>query len=676
MAFQLRSSLNTMKRSSDSHLISSKRHLSHWELAKKFLIRFYISLFLTVPILIFSPSVQNWLQLQMLSFNGSIWVLLALGAIVFGYCGWPFLKGGFLELRSFNPGTMTLLAFAIMAAFFYSCAVVIGFSGNLLFWELALLIDIMLLGRIIEMHSIATISKSMHLIHKSIPGTVHKINQNEIIDFPLSGIVINDQILVNTGERIPADGLVIKGESVVSEVMLTGDSNPVYKRSGFKVMAGSINLKASFTFKVESTLPDSYLSQITELVENAPLSSSQSQHFADKAAKILTLFTIISAAASFIVWKLVFNQDFAFSLERMVTVMAIACPHAPGLAIPLVLAVSASISATSGILIKNRKAFEAARKIKSVIFEKTGTLTEGRFGVADIEVFHRGVNRDELIKYAASVEIRSHHPVAKGIVQFSGDTFEATEFSDITGKGASALVEGRDVKVVSQSYLNEHNIRINGHYLNYINRLREGGRTVVYVLINDELYGAITLSDIIRAESRTAVKTLKRMGIKTVMLTGDNRSVAKYVAQELQLDGYYAEIPPQEKAFRIKELQNQGIITAMTGDSVHDASALAQADIGFAIGTGTDIALKSADIVLVHNNPLDVVKAIHISKITHKKMNQNLFWAVFYNLIALPVAAGAFAPWGILLNPASAAILMSVSTFFIALNSRHLHIQQ
>lgn len=633
-------------------------------------IRFWLSLILTIAMALLSSQIQNWLNLHELAFAGDKWVLLGLGTIVYVFGGWPFFDGCIKEIGSSNICAMTLTAIAISIAYFYSVAAVTIYQSDPVFWELGIIVTLMLVGQIVEIKSITASSKPMHKMHNSLPNVVHLLNKrNEIIEVPLQSLKCKDKIVVKPGELIPADGIVLQGETTVNESMLTGAGSLVFKKKGSQVIAGAINISGTITIEAAAIGVYSYLSQVTRLVEDTPVIRSPSQKCAERAANILTIITISAVLFIFLIWKIVLKQDLTFSLERTMAVLIMVSPNTLGLVIPLVLAVSTSISASKGILIKSRRAFEAAHKIRSVIFYKTGTLTEGRYGVTDIEVFHPGVNRDELIKYAASVEIRSQHPLARAIVQFSEETFESTRFSYINGQGVSALVEGRDVKVVTPSYLQENKIRLDSYHST---RLREGGKTVVYVLINDELYGAITLTDTIRMESRAAIRSLKKMGIKTVMLTGDNRRVAKHIARELHLDHYFAEVPQHEKVHRIKEIQKQGFLTAVTGDSISDATTLAQADIGFAIGAGTDIKTKTADIVLVHNNPQDVVKAIEMSIKSRKKINQNLLWALIYNIIAFPLAAGVFHSWGVVLNPALATAIMVINSFLIFHNSRSL----
>jgi len=649
---------------------TTEKFYYHANRIREYQIRFCLSLIITLALVLLSSQIQDRFTLNELAFAGDKWVLLGLGTIVYVFGGWPFFNGCFKEIAISNIGAMTLAAIAISIAFFYSVAAIITCQSDPVLFEMGIIVTLMLAGQIVEINNITASSKSMHKMHKSLPDSVHLLNKrNEILEVPLQSIKCKDKIVVKPGEQIPADGMVLQGESIVNESVLTGARNLVFKTKGSQVITGTTNISGTITIEAQATGVYSYLSQITRLVENTPFIRSPSQKCAEKAANILTIITISAVFSIFFIWKVVLKQDLVFSLERIIAVLIMVNPNILGLIIPLVMTASTSISASRGILIKSRHAFEAAHKIRSVIFYKTGTLTEGKYGVTDIEVFHPGVNRDELIKYAASVEIRSQHPLAKAIVQFSEETFEATKFSYINGKGVSALVEGRDVKVVTPSYLQENNIHLDSFHSH---RLREGGKTVVYVLINDELYGAIFLTDTIRMESRAAIRSLKKMGIKTVMLTGDNRRVAKHIASELHLDQYFAEVPQHEKVYRVKEIQKQGFVTAVTGDSISDATTLAQADIGFAIGAGTDIKTKTADILLVHNNPQDVVKTIEMSIKCRNKINKNLLWAFIYNILAFPLAAGVFHSWGLVINPALATAIMVFISFLILHNSRSL----
>ncbi|MCH8035135.1 MAG: copper-translocating P-type ATPase [Bacteroidetes bacterium] len=631
--------------------------------------RFWISLALTIPILLLSPMIQKFLGLDdSLSFAGSQFVLFALSTVVYFYGGYPFLKGLFDELKKLQPGMMTLIAIAISVAYFYSSAVVFGLGGKSFFWELVTLIDIMLLGHWIEMKSVMGASKALEELAKLMPSDAHKIMEDgNIVDVPLEELKTNDRILVKPGEKIPADGVVVEGQSSVNEAMLTGESKPVMKNAGEKVMGGAVNGEGSLEVIVEKTGKDSFLSQVIELVKEAQDSKSKTQDLANRAAFWLTIIAILGGTFTLIYWLAIGNKDFAFALERMVTVMVITCPHALGLAVPLVVAVSTAISASNGLLIRNRTAFESARNIDAIIFDKTGTLTKGEFGITDIISFDNSISDEEIVKNAASVEKHSEHPIAQGIVKSSDDSYDVKDFRAIPGKGAVGTVNNQTVAVVSPGYLRNENINVAD---TQIEVLHEQGKTVVFLLIDNKLKGAIALADIIREESKEAIAKFKELGIKTIMLTGDNEKVAKWVSDELNLDEYVAEVLPRQKSEKVKEIQSKGYVVAMTGDGVNDAPALAQADVGIAIGAGTDVAVETADIVLVRSNPLDVLAIIKLAKATYKKMVQNLIWATGYNAVAIPLAAGVLYYMGIVLSPATGAALMSLSTVIVAINAR------
>ncbi|MGB7291725.1 MAG: heavy metal translocating P-type ATPase [Thermodesulfobacteriota bacterium] len=637
--------------------------------------RFWISLVITIPILILSPMIQGFLGLgDSIRFKGDLFVLFGFSSIVFFYGGYPFLTGLIDELKSANPGMMTLIALAIMVAYFYSSAVVFGLSGKIFFWELATLIDVMLLGHWIEMKSVMGASRALDELAELMPSTAHKVMEDgSIKDVDVRELNVGDRIIIKPGEKIPADAEIMEGETTVDESMLTGESTPVSKKIGTHVIGGAINGEGSITVEVKKTGKDSYLSQMTELVREAQESKSKTQDLANRAALWLTIIAIFAGAATLFIWLAIAQRDFAFSLERTVTVMVITCPHALGLAIPLVVAVSTALSARNGLLIRNRAAFERARNIQAIIFDKTGTLTEGKFGVTDTIVFEEGFEQGELLKYAASVEARSEHPLAKGITSSSKETFPVKDFKAITGKGAEGNINGKDVKIVSPGYLREQNISVED---DRVKKLSSQGKTVVFVLIDGKLMGALALADIIRPESKNAIKKLKEMGIQCMMLTGDNNQVAKWVSEEIGLDEYFAEVLPHEKSKKVKEVQSRGLIVAMTGDGVNDAPALAQADVGIAIGAGTDVAVETADIILVRSNPLDVVSILDLSRATYKKMVQNLAWATGYNVVAIPLAAGVLYPLRILLSPALGAVLMSLSTVIVAINAKFLRIER
>jgi P-type Cu2+ transporter len=645
---------------------------NHASMIADFRRRFWISLVLTLPILVLSPVIQKFVGLEgTLSFGGDHYIMWAFSSVVFFYGGFPFLKGIFDELKKLKPGMMTLIAVAISTAYFYSSAVTFGLKGEGFFWELATLIDIMLLGHWIEMKSIMGASRALEALAKLMPSTAHKLMGNgSIQDVPIAQLVVGDKILIRPGEKVPADGEVLEGVSSVDESMLTGESKPVSKQAGAKLIGGAVNGEGSLTVEIKKTGKDSYLSQVIDLVRQAQESKSKTQDLANRAAVILTFVAIIGGALTLGAWLIFSGQSFAFALERTVTVMVIACPHALGLAVPLVVAVSTAIAATNGLLIRDRAAFERARSIDAIIFDKTGTLTQGKFGVTDVLTFD-SISKDEALAFAAAVEAHSEHPIAKGVVSSSKINKSVSEFKAIPGKGAQGKVDGKLVSVVSPGFLKENSISIPSKQ-NEIDALSTQGKTVVYLLIDNKLTAALALADIIRPESKIAIAKLQALGVKCMMLTGDNHLVAKWVAQEIGLDEYFAEVLPHQKAEKIKEVQKRGLIVAMTGDGVNDAPALAQSDVGIAVGAGADVAIETADIILVRSNPLDVAAIIGLAKATYKKMIQNLWWATGYNAFAIPLAAGVLYSYGILLSPALGAVFMSVSTVIVAFNAKSL----
>lgn len=652
-------------------------HTSHRAMVQDFKKRFWISILLTIPVLFLSPIIRQFLQLEeVFVFKGDMYVLFILSTCIFFYGGWPFLKGLVDELSNRKPGMMTLIAVAITVAYVYSSLVVFGLSGMMFFWELATLIDIMLLGHWIEMKSVMGAGEALEKLSKLMPANAHKImSDGNIKDVPLSELAIGDCVIIKPGEKIPADGDVIEGETSVNESMLTGESKPVTKKAGSTVIGGSINGEGSITIKVKKTGKDSFLSQVIDLVKIAQESKSKTQDIANRAASWLTLIALVGGALTLFIWVGLTNQTFAFALERTVTVMVITCPHALGLAVPLVVAVSTAIAASHGLLIRNRIAFETARNINAIIFDKTGTLTEGKFGITDILLFDDSLSREELIDFSSAVEAHSEHPIAKGIVSSRRNSFPVENFKAIPGKGAEGIVNNKIVKVVSPGYLREKNIKLNELNTEQVTTLNIQGKTVIFVMIDEILKGAIALADIIRPESKEAITRLKAMGVRCIMLTGDNKKVAEWVSKEIGLDEYFAEVLPQEKVAKIKEVQERGLIVAMTGDGVNDAPALAQSDVGIAIGAGTDVAIETADIILVKSNPLDVVSVIALSRATTNKMIQNLLWATGYNTVAIPLAAGVLFNYGILLTPAFGAVLMSLSTIIVAINAKLLRVK-
>ncbi len=645
--------------------------MSHEMMLKDFRKRFIISIIVTVPILLFSPTIQNWIGYE-IGFIGRNYLILALSTFIYFYGGWPFLKGTYSELKDRTPGMMTLISVAISVAYFYSGAMVLGPGSNFFFWELATLIDVMLAGHWIEMRSVMSASSSLEELAKLMPSEAHLIEEDgETRDVEIKQLSVGDHITVKPGEKIPADGDVVEGSSYVDESMLTGESEPISKSSGDEVIGGSVNGDGSLEVEIKSAGEDSYLSEVINLVEEAQGSKSKSQRMADRAAFYLTIIALTAGTLTFLAWFLFTGEGLSFAIERMATVMVITCPHALGLAIPLVTAISTTLSAKNGLLIQNRTAFENSGNVTTVVFDKTGTLTKGVFEVSSIRSVQE-YDEEEVLTLSASLEQKSEHPVGKGIIDKAEEEdieiLSVSDFHAIEGKGIEGEVKGENVKVVGPNYLVEENIEVP--------EMLETAEsaTVVYLLVEGELVGSLSLSDSIREDSFEAIEKLQEEGISCWMLTGDNEKTAKAVSEKLNLDGYFAEVLPHEKQEKIKELQEEGEVVAMTGDGVNDAPALAQADVGIAIGSGTDVAAETADIILVDSNPSDVKKLLLFGKATHKKMVQNLFWATGYNAFAIPLAAGVLAGYGIILPPAIGALLMSMSTVIVAINAKLLSI--
>ncbi len=652
-------------------LASKNGHASHSSGIADFKKRFYIVLVLTIPIMLLSEMIQHWLNIH-INFPGSVYVLLILSSVVFFYGGWPFLKGLVDEIKVKNPGMMTLIGFAITVAYIYSVATVFGLKGMDFFWELATLILIMLLGHWIEMKSVAGASRELELLVQLMPDDAHLVQGEQITEVKTATLKEGDVILIKPGEKVAADGIIADGESYLNESMLTGESKPVQKTKGDKVIAGAINGNGAIKIKVSHGAQDSYLSQVVKLVQDAQKAKSKTQLLADKAAKWLTAIAIIAGVVTFLYWYLA-GQPLAFAIERMVTVIVICCPHALGLAVPLVVAKSTALAAKHGLLIKNRTAFENARKITTIVFDKTGTLTIGKFEVSKIIALIPGLSPDDLLKNAAALEQNSEHPIATGILQKAKELSivipSVQNFNAMTGKGVEAVVDGIQIKVVSPGYLKEKSLLFPEKFS------ADATETVVFVLLNDKLAGYITLSDAIRPESAEAIATLKKENIKSILLTGDNKQVAASVAEKLGMTSFFAEVLPHQKLEKIKELQEKGEYVAMTGDGVNDAPALAQANVGIAVGSGSDIAAETAGIILVNSNPKDIVSLIQFGKATYRKMIQNLIWATGYNVVALPLAAGVLYNQGILLTPAAGAALMSISTLVVAINASLLKVK-
>jgi Cu2+-exporting ATPase len=652
-------------------LMDMTGHNHHKMMIADFKKRFYVVLILAIPIMLLSTMIQHFMGVEW-GFKNSPYILFALSTVVFIYGGWPFLKGLNSELKEKNPGMMTLIGFAISVAYIYSTATVFGLKGMDFYWELATLILIMLLGHWIEMKSIAGASKDLELLVQLMPADAHMVMGDKAKDVKTDTLKEKDIILVKPGEKVAADGIISEGESYLNESMLTGESKPVKKIKGDKVIAGAFNGNGSIKVTVSHAAKDSYLSQVIKLVDDAQKAKSKTQLLADKAAKWLTLIALVSGISTFLYWYFT-GQPLDFAMARMVTVIVICCPHALGLAVPLVVAKSTSLAAKKGLLIKNRTSFENARKITTIVFDKTGTLTIGKFGVSKIVSLKNDITENEIIRLASALEQKSEHPIATGILQKAKDLSitipTAENFNSITGKGVGATAEGKKILVVSPGYLIENKIVVPDEFIT------NDAETVVFVIINNELAGYIALSDKIRPESADAIRTLKENNIKSILLTGDNNKVAKAVSETLHMDNFIAEVLPDQKLEKIKELQSKGEFVAMTGDGINDAPALAQADIGIAVGSGSDIAAETAGIVLVNSNPKDIVSLILFGKATHRKMIQNLIWATGYNVVALPLAAGVLYHWGILLSPAAGAALMAVSTIVVAINASMLKVK-
>ena len=629
--------------------------------------RFLVSSIVSIPILVLSHMIQTWLGFELV-FPGDKYVLFTLSTFVFIYGGFPFLKGLYDEIADNAIGMMTLIGVAITVAWAYSVAVTFGLTGMDFYWEMATLIDIMLIGHYFEMKSVTGASRALEMLVKMMPSTAHLIRNGTAVDIEVGQLKKDDRVMVKPGEKVPVDGIVIEGTSHLDESMLTGESKPVKKEKNDNVIGGSVNSTESLTIQVLSAGKDSYLQKVVTLVEEAQKIKSKTQHFADRAARVLTFVALGGGFLTLSVW-LYLGYPFVFALERMVTVMVISCPHALGLAVPLVVAISTSIAAQKGLLIRNRTAFENARLITTIIFDKTGTLTKGTHELVEVGIIDNKYEQNELLRLASGIEQHSEHYIATGLmrkVKEIGITIPVSEsFTYLPGKGLEGTVEGKDIKVVGPNYLNEQHINIQG-------AIDDTARTVVYILVDKQPAGFFAFSDQIRDESFEAIRILKEQGIKNLLLTGDNERVAKKVSDELRMDGYIANVLPHQKLDKVAELQKQGEFVAMTGDGVNDAPALAKADVGIAVGSGTDVAAETADIILVNSNPSDIAHLILFGRATYRKMIQNLWWAAGYNIVAIPLAAGVLYNWEIMLSPAIGAVLMSLSTIVVAINAKML----
>lgn len=636
-----------------------------------FLRRFWVVLFLTIPILAYSELFEKVFGMRTPDFPGRNIFILALGSIVFFYGGLIFIIGAWRELRARLPGMMTLISLAITAAYAFSVFEVLRGSPHNLFWELSTLIAVMLLGHWVEMKAVQGAQGALKELAKLLPDTAEVIRHGQTQTVSISELVSGDTVLVRPGSKVPADGVIIEGQSDLNESIITGESRPVNKKSGDEVIAGSINGDGSLTLSVAKIGEQTFLAGVMRLVAEAQASKSRLQILSDRAALYLTVIAVVTGTATFISWILA-KAGIVFATERLVTVLVIACPHALGLAVPLVASISTTMAARNGLLIKQRLSLEAARTINTVLFDKTGTLTRGAFGITAI-IPAASVDEKEVLVMAGSVNNHSEHPLAKAMVEETQKRQmilrEVKNFERVAGKGAKGIVNGETVIVGNIALMEDSSVAIALDEKIKTDAFSKEGKTVIFVASGNRLLGAIALADIIREESREVIASLRQSGIHTAMITGDSEDVAQWVAKELGIDEYFAKVLPGQKAEKVKTLQKKGYKVAMVGDGVNDAPALTQADLGIAIGAGTNIAIESAGIILVKNDPRDIPKIIKLSKLTYAKMIQNLFWATGYNIVALPLAAGVLASKGIILEPALAAVFMSVSTVIVALNA-------
>nr|WP_224270707.1 copper-translocating P-type ATPase [Haloprofundus salinisoli] len=647
-------------------------HEGHEQMFRR---RFFVSTLLSIPVLLYSEMLQEWLGFSVPAFPGSEWINPVFAVIVFAYGGVPFLKMAAPELRNYSPGMMTLISMAITVAFVYSLASVIFPTTSAFFWELVTLIDIMLLGHWIEMRSVRRASSALDELAKLVPDTAERIIDNgETEEVPVRDLEEGDLVLVRPGASVPADGVVEEGDSDVNEAMITGESRAVSKEPGDEVIGGTINGDGSLRIRISATGEETTLAGIMRLVEEAQQSKSKTQALADRAAGWLFYVAVASAVLTAIAWTIATSFG-APVIERVVTVLVIACPHALGLAIPLVVAINTSLAARNGMLVRDRIAMERARELDTIIFDKTGTLTEGEQGVVDVATAS-DVTGEEALAFAAAVESDSEHMIAEAIREAAderGVTIpKASNFEALKGRGVRATVNGETVYAGGPNLLSHLDSDVPDELTMFADQAGENAQTVVYLVRDDEPVAAFALADVIREESYQVVDALHDLDIEVAMLTGDSADVAHAVADELGIDTVFAEVLPEDKDKKVRELQDQGKLVAMVGDGVNDAPALTRSDIGIAIGSGTDVAVQSADIILVQNNPLDVVRLVKLSKASYRKMQENLVWAAGYNVFAIPLAAGVLAPIGILLSPAVGALLMSLSTVIVAINAQFL----
>lgn len=632
--------------------------------------KFWVSLTLTIPVVLYADVVEKIFKWSPPDFFGSEYVPLAFGSVVFLYGGWVFLVGAWREIQGRMPGMMTLISIAISAAYFWSVYAAIV-RAETLFWELTTLITIMLLGHWLEMRAVSGAQGALKELSKLLPDVAEVIRGGRTETIPLSELREHNIILVRPGAKIPADGRIVDGESDVNESMITGESKPVSKKQNGEVIAGTINGDGALRIEVAQIGEKTFLAGVMRLVAEAQASKSRLQILSDRAAFYLTVIAVVGGIVTLVAW-IAAGREISFAVARLVAVLVIACPHALGLAVPLVASISTTKAAQNGFLVKQRIALEAARTIDTVLFDKTGTLTRGEFGVVDIWVV-RDQSKDEVLRLAASLNALSEHPIAKAVVakakEHGVSLKEPKKFEALKGRGVKAFIEEKEIMVGGPALLENIGISVPSELLRQVQDAGKKGQTIIFVLKERTLLGAMALADIVREESRQAIASLKEMGVRASMITGDSEDVAKWVSDELGIDEYFARVLPSQKSEKVQELQRRGLKIAMVGDGINDAPALAQADLGIAIGAGTNVAIESAGIILVRNDPRDIVKIIKLSRMTYKKMIQNLFWATGYNVVALPLAAGILAFRGILLEPALAAVFMSVSTVIVAINA-------
>ncbi|QLD85290.1 copper-translocating P-type ATPase [Natronomonas halophila] len=645
-------------------------HEGHEQMFRR---RFFVSTLLSIPVLLYSEMLQEWLGFSVPAFPGSEWINPVFAIIVFAYGGIPFLQMAVPELKDRSPGMMTLISMAITVAFVYSLASVVFPTQSAFFWELVTLIDIMLLGHWIEMRSVRRASSAVDELAKLMPDTAERITDDgDTEDVPVSELSEGDLVLIRPGASVPADGIVEEGDSDVEEAMITGESKPVSKEPGDEVIGGTINGDGSLRVRVGATGEETTLAGIMRLVEEAQQSKSKTQVLADRAAGWLFYVALAAAVVTAIAWTIAVSFN-ATVIERVVTVLVIACPHALGLAIPLVVAINTSLAARNGMLVRDRIAMEDARNLDAIIFDKTGTLTEGEHGVVDMATVN-GVDEDDALALAAAVESDSEHMIARAIREAANErnltSPDASGFEAIKGRGVCANVNGDEVYVGGPNLLTQLDSEVPDHLQRFADEAGQNAQTVVYLVRGGELIAAFAMADVIREESYAVVDALHDLDIEVAMLTGDSQDVADAVADELGIDTVFAEVLPGDKDKKVQELQDEGKLVGMVGDGVNDAPALTRADVGIAIGSGTDVAVQSADVILVQNNPMDVVRLVKLSKASYRKMQENIVWAAGYNVFAIPLAAGVLAPIGILLSPAVGALLMSLSTVIVAINAQ------